>query len=427
MKKNVDLQHSFFKPQISMRKILALLPLPLLFAFSSYLKNNSYEQPELLREPYLQMVRENSATITWKTNDITENCYVEIQKETSNKIISKQGKLTQHEKNTFNEVVFDKLEPNTKYYYSIFSNGYKLATGKKYFFITNPKKGKTAFTFYALGDIGAKLPHSFADKPAKCIEKLNHKPSFGLGLGDIVYPKGESRNYDKQLFLPFENIFKNTPFYPVPGNHDWYTDPEKNFEKEWSLPNNEHYYSFSYSNALFIGLDSSKGEFYNYKEQVAWLQKTLNENKDTFDWTIVYLHHNGKTCSYKPNYEAVISIYKILAENKVDLLLNGHAHTYERLKPYNKEGDIDTNRTNHSEYKNLDENFISITVGAGGKLNNKWEPNPSDKKNCENGDIVAHYEHEPSFSLISIDGKTLKFEGINSINGKTFDSFTINK
>ena len=410
-----------------MKKFLLILLLPLLFAFTSYLKLDSNEQPELLREPYLQMVRETTATITWKTNNVAENCYVEIQKENSSKTIKMAGTLTLHEDNKFNEVVFETLKPNTKYFYSVYSNGYKLASGKEYFFITNPKEKKTAFSFYALGDIGAKLPQSFADKPANCIENLKDRPSFGWGLGDIVYPKGESRNYDKQLFQPFEKVFKNIPFYPVPGNHDWYTDPEKNFAKEWSLPNNEHYYSFSYSNALFIGLDSSKGKFYNYEEQIKWLEKTLEENRGKFDWIIVYLHHNGKTCTYKPNYESVISIYEILSNNKVDLLLNGHAHTYERLKPYNEKGDIDTQRNNQDTYNKLEKNFISITIGAGGKLNNKWEPNPSNPKNCEDGNIVAHFEHVPSFSLISIDGKKLNFKGINSTNGKTFDSFTINK
>ena len=97
------------------------------------------------------------------------------------------------------------------------------------------------------------------------------------------------------------------------------------------------------------------------------------------------------------------------------------------MKPYNENGDIDPEIKNQSSYKKLDKSFISITVGAGGKLNKKWSPDPNDIKNCEDGSIVAHFEHVPSFSLISIDGKILKFEGINSISGKSFDSFIITK
>jgi len=33
-------------------------------------------KPTLIRQPYLQMVRPKTTTITWKTNAITENCFV---------------------------------------------------------------------------------------------------------------------------------------------------------------------------------------------------------------------------------------------------------------------------------------------------------------------------------------------------------------
>jgi hypothetical protein len=384
------------------------------------------EKPVLLRQPYLQMIRPTTATITWKTDSLVKTCFVEYKKKQSSKKKTIKGTLVNHEGNTFNEVIIEGLKPETKYYYSIYSNGHMLASGDDYFFTTAPKKEKE-FTFYALGDIGAPAAWSFAEKPAIKITELAIKPDFGLGLGDIVYPKGESKNYDDQLFKPFEEVFKNTPFYPVPGNHDWYSDPEKNFEKEWALPYNEHYYSFSYSNALFIGLDSSKGEFYEEEKQLNWLKNLLKENNGKYDWIIVYLHHNGKTCTYKPNYKKVISLYEILANNNVDLVLNGHAHTYERLKPYDKNGNVDLNRENETSYKNLKNRFISVTVGAGGKLNKNWKADPTNKVNCKDGSIVAHYEHVPSFALISIDKKVLKLKGINSLTGTTFDEIVIKK
>ena len=386
------------------------------------------EKPLLIRQPYLQMVRPTTTTITWKTDSITKNCLVEFQEKNKFKKTIIKGSLINHEGNLFNEVIISNLNPNTTYNYSVYSNGHLLASGKEYYFKTAPKK-ENKFTFFALGDIGAPAAWSFAKEPAIKITELINKPDFGLGLGDIVYPKGESKNYDNQLFKPFEEVFKNTPFYPVPGNHDWLSDPEKNFENEWSLPGNEHYYSFSYSNTLFIGLDSSNGQFFNEKEQTLWLKKTLNDNKNKYDWIIVYLHHNGKTCTYKPNYSHVIILYEIFANNKVDLVLNGHAHTYERLKPYDKNGNIDTNRNNKPNYskEDLKNRFISVTIGAGGKLNKKWKANPSDTINCKDGSIVAHYEHVPSFALISVDRKVLNLKGINSLTGTIFDEIEIKK
>jgi len=57
------------------------------------------------------MVREKTATITWKTDATAKNCRVEIHKKNSSKIIVKEGTLTLHENNRFNEVVFEKLKP----------------------------------------------------------------------------------------------------------------------------------------------------------------------------------------------------------------------------------------------------------------------------------------------------------------------------
>ncbi|WP_081997651.1 purple acid phosphatase family protein [Wocania ichthyoenteri] len=386
------------------------------------------EKPTLLRQPYLQMVRPTTVTVTWKTDTIVEKCQVEFYEANKAKKSLVTGTLISHEGSIFNEVVIKNLNPKTTYYYNIYSNGYLLAGGKDYYFKTSPNNTKTAFNFYALGDIGDVLPKSFAKEPANRITELKIKPDFGLGLGDIVYPKGESSMYDSQLFKPFEKVFKNTPFYPVVGNHDWRSDPEKNFEKEWSLPGNEHYFYFTYSNALFIGLDSHNGGLYNREEQVAWLKETLKEQKVKYDWIIVYLHHNGKTCTYKKDYEHVMNLYQIFTSNNVDLVLNGHAHTYERLKPFDANGNVDVNASiDHSSYGHLKDRFISITIGAGGKINERWHADPTNQKNCKDGNIVAHAEHVPSFGVFSIDGKTLKLNAYNSFTGEIFDTFTIEK
>ncbi|WPR71973.1 metallophosphoesterase family protein [Flavobacterium sp. NG2] len=385
------------------------------------------EKPGLLRQPYLQMASPTGITITWKTTAITKNCYVEFQEKNQFAKTVVKGNIVNHEGNILNEVALINLKPSTTYYYNIYSNGHLLASGLEYYFTSAPNNNKTAFSFYALGDIGAEEKSSFASEPASRIKELEKKPDFGLGLGDIVYPKGESKNYDNHLFKPFQEVFKNTPFYPVTGNHDWLSDPEKNFEKEWHLPGNEHYYSYTYSNTLFIGLDSSNGNFYKVEEQISWLKNTLEVNKNKYDWIIVYLHHNGKSCTYKEDYEHVKALYKIFANNGVDLVLNGHAHTYERLKPFDFEGNVDASIKNQNQYTNLKNRFISITIGAGGKIEKKWKVNINDPKNCPDGTIVAHSEHVPSFGLISINGRKLNFEGINSLTGKKFDDFSITK
>ena len=405
----------------------------LLFSCWSTLTINAQD---LLREPYLQTVWADSAMVIWKTDISVENCsikysYIEHKrflfwKRKVKKSKTVAGIVSVHNREKYNEVVLKNLNHDTKYFYEIYSNGKKLAGGNDYYFITTPKKKGDRFSFYALGDIGAKQPRGFANESANEINKFSPRPDFGLGLGDIVYPKGSSKSYDTNLFKPFEKVFKNIPFYPVLGNHDWLTSPEDNFEKEWCLPNNEHYFAFEYSNAYFIGLDSRDGNFYDLGNQTEWLKKELEKVRGKYDWVIVYLHHNGKTCTYKKDYEHVIGLYDVFANYNVDLVLNGHAHTYERLKPYDEKGNVAI-ENNHAQYKNMEDAFVAVTLGAGGKLNKKWKPDNTDEANCTDGSIVAHAEHVPSFSIVEIEGQKLILKAINSETGEVFDEFLMEK
>lgn len=405
--------------------------LTFIILFSVLVNNFSFggNKEKLLREPYLQTVWADSASIMWKTSIDAKNTTLYFGE--SLKKISKTENLKQkeHYNSWISTAVIKNLKPNVKYYYLIKINDEIVASGDTYYFITAPKN-KRSFSFYAMGDIGAEVGNQegrYSEQSANQINILPNRPDFGLGLGDIVYPKGESEVYDKNFFEPLSPILKNIPFYPCLGNHDWLTEPDDNFEIEWNLPGNEHFYGFEYANAYFIALDSRNGNFYDINNQTTWLKQELEKIKGKYDWVIVFLHHNGKTCTYKPDYEHVIKMYDVFANNGVDLVLNGHAHTYERLKPYDKNGNVLPNINNHKVYEKIDNGFISITSGAGGKLNKKWAPDLTDIKQCEDSNMVACYGHYPHFSLIEIDGKKLNLKAINSLNGEIFDSFSIEK
>ena len=190
--------------------------------------------------------------------------------------------------------------------------------------------------------------------------------------------------------------------------------------KEWKIPGNGHYYSFDYGNAHFIGLDTKHGEFYDYDTQVKWLEEDLIQVADEVDWVIVFLHHNGKSCTYKSGYESVISLYPLFEKYGVDLVLNGHAHTYERLNPMNGAGEV----------LKTGKGFTSITVGSGGKLRGVGtDPMPykPDPDNCRYPDLVAAYSHQWAFLSLKIDGKILTGKAIATKKRDIVDEFIIHK
>ena len=355
---------------------------------------------------------------------MARSCYVlygEITPDT--KVV---GKIDRQSVNTMNEVTIKGLESGKKYFYSVYTNDSLLVSGKDYYFHTNPDSSNNSFSFYAMGDIGQpKHRGGFPDVTAYQIDHLAKRPNFGLGLGDILYLAGESEVADKYLFDHMALINRNIPFYPILGNHDWHVAPDKNFEQEWKLPHNEHYYSFAYSNAYFIALDSRDGTLFEVEKQTNWLKEKLISVQNQYDWIFVYLHHNGKTCTYKPDYEAVISLYPLFAKYNVDLVLNGHAHTFERPHPYDAHGNVlEQYRGNTTSYPAINNGFIQITTGAGGKLHSSL--NIDDGEDCSNS-LIASKFHKGHFSLIEIDGKQLNFKGIASKNGKVYDEFVMDK
>jgi|GEM_PF-2018890 len=379
---------------------------------------------ELIRKPYLQTVFADSVSILWKTTNTAKSCYVMYGQNSPTSRID--GKVINQRVNTMNEVTISGLELGQKYYYEVYTNDSLLVSGEDYYFITSPDSTTNTFSFYAMGDIGQpKHRGGFPDITAYQIDHLPNRPDFGIGLGDILYLEGESEVADKYLFDHMALINRNIPFYPALGNHDWRSGPDKNFEQEWKLPDNEHYYSFSYANAYFIALDSRDGNLYEAEKQKQWLEQTLKQAQNQYDWIFVYLHHNGKSCTYKPDYEAIIDLYPLFTSYNVDLVLNGHAHTFERPHPYDANGNVlEAYRNNINSYPEIKDGFIQITTGAGGKLHSTL--NLDDGDECLNS-LIASKFHKGHFSLIDIDGRKLTFKGIGSKDGKVYDEFVMDK
>jgi hypothetical protein len=104
--------------------------------------------------------------------------------------------------------------------------------------------------------------------------------------------------------------------------------------------NNEAYYSYNYGNVHFVSLDSDGFESGSTKlydtlgPQVTWLKQDLAANKQK--WTVVYFHHPPYTKgTHDSDGSSTLkrlreNLVRILERYKVDLVLNGHSHCYER-------------------------------------------------------------------------------------------------
>jgi len=108
-------------------------------------------------------------------------------------------------------------------------------------------------------------------------------PQFVLKTGDLV-DNGWNRTQWIAYFTA-SSFLHNSTLYPVLGNHEAHSILYFSF---FSLPFNEHWYSFENGPIRFIGLESSKPNRYRIS-QYLWLSHELQTSDAPF--TIVFFHH----------------------------------------------------------------------------------------------------------------------------------------
>ncbi|WP_246310925.1 S-layer homology domain-containing protein [Paenibacillus xylanilyticus] len=243
------------------------------------------------------------------------------------------------------------LKPDTLYYFRV-GDASSNTWSKTGTFRTAPKSG--AFTFIDLADTQAKeedeaiLSSETLDKALATIPNAQ----FVVHNGDIV-DKGVKEEQWDWLLGHSQSSLLNTTIVPSAGNHE---DENYAFIDHFNLdvPVNSAtetgaYYSYDYSNAHFVVLNSNEDseEYNNFSsEQVQWLQDDVKQaRKNGADWIIVNIHKGPYTTSNHATDSDIIGpngvrnkIAPLMAELDIDFVLQGHDHIYARTKPIDTTG-----------------------------------------------------------------------------------------
>jgi hypothetical protein len=241
--------------------------------------------------------------------------------------------------------------------------------------------------FLVIGDTGTGAQKQL--ELAKVMARYHQSFPFEtvLLMGDNMYGGESPKDYKNK----FENIYRplldqQVKFYASLGNHD---EPAQRFYQYFNM-NGKEYYRFTRGNVAFYALNSN----YLDKKQLEWLQSELA--KDTSKWKVCFFHHppyssGGKHGSDKQLREVVEPIF---VRYKVNLVLTGHDHFYERIKPQ--------------------KGIYYFVSGAGAKLRT------GDVKN--NSPLTDKaFDSDLSFTLMEIVDDQLYFQTI-SRTGVTVDS-----
>lgn len=208
--------------------------------------------------------------------------------------------------------------------------------------------GSGDFVLAAAGDIAKQCTASSSScihpKTAKVVDFI--KPANILTMGDNQYDNAEVsdyNNYYAKTWGKFKSITK-----PSVGNHESYASPPfsgyDGYFGAIAKPQGKRYYSWNKGNWHFVALDTNDftTEDKGPAEQMAWLKADLAAN--TKGCVAVYGHHPRWSTGERGSIGDA-SLWKVMTDNKVDLVLNGHDHHYERFFPLNSNGEKDPNGT----------------------------------------------------------------------------------
>ncbi len=223
------------------------------------------------------------------------------------------------------------LKPDTAYVFGVAESVDKIKE-ESGSFTTAPDTVKP-FSFIYMGD-----PQVGFDRWSELLKKAEQQrpnAAFCIIAGDLVN-RGSDRDDWDDLFFGADDYFTRRPIVPVIGNHEYHLSNGKLLYNDiFCLLKNgpdtvpaQHAYSFEYSNALFVILDSNQAP----RDQVAWLDKTLGDSQAL--WKFVSFHH--PIYSSSPKRDNPIHRAKwmpVFDKHHVDMVLQGHDHAYLRTFP----------------------------------------------------------------------------------------------
>jgi phosphodiesterase/alkaline phosphatase D-like protein len=246
-------------------------------------------------------------------------------------------------------------------------------------FATAPESG--AFTFIDLADTQAKEEDEAILSSETLAKALTTVPNaqFVVHNGDIVDTGTVEEQWNWLLGHSQESLL-NTTIVPSAGNHE-----DENFafyehfnikQPEGSAIETGAYYSYNYSNAHFIVLNSNEDseQYANFSvEQVEWLKQDVKQAKeDGAEWIIVNIHKGPYTTSNHATDSDIMGdngvrkqIAPLMAELGIDFVLQGHDHIYARTKPIMKDG---TAAATEKITEQLNGETIEYTVNPDGTI-----------------------------------------------------------
>ena len=324
----------------------------------------------------------------------------------------------EHIKAHYHSVTFTGLNPSTLYAYRVgdgtrWSEWFQTKTAS-----TNPDPSAT---FIYFGDAQNGI-HSHWSRNIRAAYTKAPDAGFIIHAGDLV--NRAHRNIEwGEWFVAGGWVHGMLPSIPVPGNHEYGRINEETDQRELSvhwrpqftLPENgpEHLketaYYIDYQGIRIVGLNSNR----SVPDQAPWLDSVLTNNPHK--WAILTFHHPVFSSSGTRDNPQLRNLWKpVIDKHGVDLVMQGHDHTYARGRSNN----VNTGLNTRDEASGT----VYVNSVSGAKMYEIKE----DRWDAYNATMERAAENTQLFQVVRIDQDTLTYEAY-TVTGERYDAFQLIK
>jgi hypothetical protein len=312
----------------------------------------------------------------------------------------------------YHEANFSGLKPATQYVYRV-GNGTQWSEWF-HFMTASDKKESVAFLYF--GDAQNDIRSLWSRAIRGAYSNLP-KANLLIHAGDLI----NRSNVDHEWGEWFEAggwVNGMIPSLPTPGNHEYYKEGNqkarvsKHWRPQFALPENgpagleETAYYLDYQGVRFIAMDSQAALLDSsvLEKQAAWFEKTAVGTPNR--WIVVIHHHPiYSTKNGRDNDEWRAKMEPLYKKYKVDIVLQGHDHTYGR----------GINMPLGQSRKKPDGPIYVVSV-SGPKMYDIGLQNWMDRA-ASNTQL---------YQLITVDEKKLAFKAY-TVTGELYDAFDLEK
>jgi len=197
-------------------------------------------------------------------------------------------------------------------------------------FGATPAKDK--LKFIAIGDFGTGDDNQFEIAAQMLRDHKTSPLDFVIAAGDNIYPDGGGRHFEKKFARPYGGLIREgVKFHAVLGNHDVRDGRGDQCQYPLFNMNGQCHYTVKKGDGLaeFFMIDSTAFDM----TQAGWLEGVLKES--TAKWKIAVFHHPIYSSAEEHGSDVGLRrrIEPLLTRYGVNVVISGHDHTYERVKP----------------------------------------------------------------------------------------------